>query len=202
MPTLNPGRSIYLVSLETSFLMSSSAANPFKKSGIVIFNKNPSTGQITSFRHNSISSLTEIKKYFGYQIDNNSTEVINFSNKFLGFGNSVDTSLVKGDPRFPVAKLNANVVTGVAPLTVNYTAVGSSAGSGSSILGYEYKPGDGSVTGYSNTFSHTFNTPGVYPSTLRVMNAEGIYSDIDSVTITVTSQGNNSNSETMIGMNL
>lgn len=90
-----------------TFSMSSATAAFLRRSGLIVFHKNPVTGQITSYRHNSISSLAEIKQYFGYQFDNNSGQLVTLPNKFLGFATQPDLTDVV--PPTPPANLRTAI---------------------------------------------------------------------------------------------
>jgi len=84
------------------------------------------------------------------------------------------------------AKLTATPTSGPAPLSVTFSAAGSTG----AIVSFTLDFGDGS-TPYSGTdltvsISHTYNNPGTYTATLTVFDAQG-RRDTDSVTITVFS---------------
>lgn len=89
----------------------------------------------------------------------------------------------------PTAVITATPQSGVAPLTVAFSAASSAdPNSGGSILGYEWNFGDG-TTSVANAPSKTYNTAGTYTVTLRVMNSQNVYSDPVTRTITVTGSG-------------
>ncbi len=89
--------------------------------------------------------------------------------------------------RAPTAVLNATSTSGTAPLTVSFSATGSSdPDAGDFILGYEWDFGDGTPFNNSNAPSHTYNTPGTYTARLRVMDNRNLYSAPVSRTITVS----------------
>ena len=82
------------------------------------------------------------------------------------------------------AKLTANPTSGPAPLSVTFSAAGSTG----AIVSFTLDFGDGSEP-YSGTdltvsISHTYNNPGTYTATLTVSDAQG-RTATDSVTITV-----------------
>lgn len=84
------------------------------------------------------------------------------------------------------AKLTANPTSGPAPLSVTFSAAGSTG----PIVSYTLDFGDGSSP-YSGTditvnISHTYDTPGTYTAVLTVQDAQG-RTDTDSVTINVLS---------------
>ena len=83
------------------------------------------------------------------------------------------------------AKLTANPTSGPAPLSVTFSAAGSTG----AIVSFTLDFGDGSEP-YSGTdltvsISHTYNNPGTYTATLTVSDAQGRTAQA-SVTITVT----------------
>lgn len=77
----------------------------------------------------------------------------------------------------PIAMLSADNVNGPAPFTVHFDASGSSepAGSCGTINSYTLDFGDGStpVTQSTPTFTHTYNTSGVFPARLTVGDTVG-----------------------------
>lgn len=82
------------------------------------------------------------------------------------------------------AKLTANPTSGPAPLSVTFSAAGSTG----PIVSFTLDFGDGSSP-YSGTditvnISHTYDTPGTYTAVLTVQDAQG-RTDTDSVTINV-----------------
>lgn len=87
----------------------------------------------------------------------------------------------------PIAYLSANVTSGVAPLTVNFT-VGGTEANGSLLVGGQYRldvDGDGLFdwTGSSGgTVSHAFGKAGTYRVLLRVFNASGNFDDATVIT--------------------
>jgi len=82
----------------------------------------------------------------------------------------------------PTAQIAASTVRGTAPLTVSFSAAGSSDPDGS-ITAYDWQFGDGSsATGASTT--HVYTTPGSYSAQLRVTDNSGL-SASSAVTITV-----------------
>ena len=86
----------------------------------------------------------------------------------------------------PVAVLNASPLSGNAPLQVSFNATGSSdPDAGDFILGYQWNFGDGSPINNSNAPTHTYNTPGTYTVTLKVMDNRDMYSTAITKTITV-----------------
>ncbi len=82
-------------------------------------------------------------------------------------------------PPGPVAVIQADQLSGNAPLTVNFDASGSSG----TPTDWQWQVSDGTVATGSATFSHTFTTPGEYTVTVTAINLAG--SDTDTVTITV-----------------
>ncbi|MEO1585998.1 MAG: PKD domain-containing protein, partial [Bacteroidota bacterium] len=96
-------------------------------------------------------------------------------------GNCADTLVRTNyiDVIGPDANFSAGTLTGCAPLGVTFTDL-SVADSGTSLVNWQWDFGDGGVgTGPNPTY--TFNTPGDYDITLRVLDSEGC---IDSITRT------------------
>ena len=89
--------------------------------------------------------------------------------------------------RAPTAVLNATPTSGTAPLTVSFSATGSSdPDAGDFILGYEWDFGDGTPFNNSNAPSHTYTAAGTYTARLRVMDNRNLYSAPVTRTITVS----------------
>ncbi len=120
-----------------------------------------------------------------------------------GTGFSIANSATTGDGQYtvagnlscsnpPVAALAANVNSGNAPLTVNFTGSGTiPTGACGPISSYIFDFGDGSqVTQATPTASHTYTNPGTYPARVRVVTAGGVTSaNIAEQIITVNSAG-------------
>lgn len=83
----------------------------------------------------------------------------------------------------PVAKISANKISGLAPLTVNFTGTGTDIDG--TITSYSWNFGDNSSSSLQNP-SHTYNNSGVYLVTLTVTDDSG-NKDSDFINITVTS---------------
>ena len=81
----------------------------------------------------------------------------------------------------PVAVASANIISGPAPLTVNFTGGNSSDDNGITTFRWEFKDGSSS-TEMNNT--HTFNSPGVYYVDLFVTDEQGL-TDFAGILITV-----------------
>lgn len=85
----------------------------------------------------------------------------------------------------PTAHLTSNVASGTAPLTVTFSGESSTAGD-APIVSYAFETG-GEVISTTTTGNEVlYATPGTYSVTLTVTDENGL-SDIDTVTITVTS---------------
>jgi PKD repeat protein len=82
----------------------------------------------------------------------------------------------------PTATASANLLTGLAPLTVSFT--GSGTDSDGSIASYAWNFGDGTTSIQQNP-SHTYNSAGTYTATLTVTDNGGA-TGTATVTITVT----------------
>ena len=95
---------------------------------------------------------------------------------------SVPSSL--GQP--PVAVVTQSApVTGLAPLTVNFSSAGSYDPEGTALT-YDWDFGDGSTASTLANPSHVYNTPGTYAASLVVFDASGLSASA-SVTILVQS---------------
>jgi PKD repeat protein len=86
----------------------------------------------------------------------------------------------------PTAVASANVTSGTAPLSVNFTGSGSSDSDGS-IVSYAWVFGDGGSATTANP-SHSYTTAGSYVATLTVTDDDGA-TDTDTITINVTNPG-------------
>ena len=87
----------------------------------------------------------------------------------------------------PVAAATADPMSGTAPLTVNFSAAGSSDTDGT-IERYEWDFGDGD-NGSGEQVQHAYTAPGTYTANLTVTDDDGD-SGTDDVTITVSSPDN------------
>ncbi|MBW4061435.1 PKD domain-containing protein [Candidatus Saccharibacteria bacterium] len=76
-------------------------------------------------------------------------------------------------PTLACVQLTGNVISGTAPLTVNYTGEGSS--SGQTITKYTFDFGDSSTpaSGASRTATHTYKTAGTFTAALTVTGSLG-----------------------------
>jgi PKD repeat protein len=95
-------------------------------------------------------------------------------------------AIVVGGAQPPVAVASADVTTGIAPLTVNLSATGSSDADGS-IVSYTWSFSEGG-TQTGATVQRLYSTPGTYTATLTVTDNAGL-TGTASVTISVGSQG-------------
>lgn len=86
----------------------------------------------------------------------------------------------------PTAVATANVTSGTAPLSVNFTGSGSSDSDGT-IASYAWNFGDGGSATTANP-SHSYTAVGTYIATLTVTDDDGA-TDTDTVTINVTNPG-------------
>ncbi len=90
----------------------------------------------------------------------------------------------------PVARISASVVSGPAPLDVNFDGSNSTdADEGDSIVSYVFDFGDGSATVSSSaaTVSHVYDAAGSYVASLNVIDSQGAQSESAAmVEITVT----------------
>lgn len=83
----------------------------------------------------------------------------------------------------PTAVASADLTTGLAPLTVNFTGVGSDADG--QVASYSWNFGDGSPALTGETANHTYVNPGVYTATLTVTDNAGL-TNTSTVAITVS----------------
>ena len=108
-------------------------------------------------------------------------------------------SIAIGGARAPTAVLTADRTSGSAPLTVNFSASGSSDADGT-IASYVWTFSDsGSQTGA--TAQRIYNAPGTYTATLTVTDNSGL-TDSKSITITVGTAGGATLSVADIGMSM
>lgn len=103
-------------------------------------------------------------------------------------------SKIKTENTSPVANIHADVISGTAPLTVNFTA-SSSSDNDNDVLSYSWDFGDGTDVSHYQTINHTFTEKGIYQVTLIVDDGQGeqngstdittiqIYVDIETGTI-------------------
>ncbi len=95
-------------------------------------------------------------------------------------------SITVGGAQRPTAVPTADRTSGAAPLTVNFSAAGSSDADGS-IVSYAWNFGDGSQ-GSGDSSAHTYGVLGTYTATLTVTDNAGL-TDTKPVTITVGTPG-------------
>lgn len=88
----------------------------------------------------------------------------------------------------PVAVASGTPTSGVAPLTVNFSAAGSNDPDGS-IASYSWNFGDGTALGTTATVSHVYQAAGAYAVVLTVTDNRGAKSTAQ-VTITVSPDPN------------
>ena len=88
----------------------------------------------------------------------------------------------------PVAMASATPTSGIAPLTVNFSAAGSNDPDGS-IASYSWNFGDGTALGTTATVSHVYQSAGTYTAVLTVTDNRGAKSTAQAV-ITVNPDPN------------
>lgn len=88
----------------------------------------------------------------------------------------------------PVAMASATPTSGIAPLTVNFSAAGSNDPDGS-IASYSWNFGDGTALGTTATVSHVYQSAGTYTAVLTVTDNRGAKSTAQ-VVITVSPDPN------------
>ncbi|MEH6770807.1 putative Ig domain-containing protein [Maribacter arcticus] len=86
----------------------------------------------------------------------------------------------------PVAVLEADVITGDAPLTVNFT--GSNSTDDTGVINYLWDFKDGTPNEMIADPTHIFNTPGTYDVELTV--SDGVLTNLATLTITVNTPAN------------
>lgn len=104
-------------------------------------------------------------------------------------GNYVITGTLvpTGTKQAPVAAISATTTSGIAPLTVSFSGIGSTDADGT-IVSYSWDLGNGtSATGL--TASATYATAGTYTATLTVVDSDGL-ADTAVVSVTVNSPPN------------
>ena len=85
-------------------------------------------------------------------------------------------------PELPEAKVAADPVVGGPPLTVAFSAAGSTAPLGRTIVDYEWDFGDGSPAAKGETTTHVYAARGRYTATVTVTDSAG-YDDTETVEI-------------------
>ncbi|WP_127140666.1 PKD domain-containing protein, partial [Flagellimonas marinaquae] len=105
------------------------------------------------------------------------------SSGVLGQPLTITFSVVASTGGLPVALATADVESGEAPLTVNFT--GSNSIDDTGISSYQWDFGDGSAVSTEADPAHTYTNAGNYSAVLIVTDGDG-QQDTDTVTITVT----------------
>lgn len=134
---------------------------------------------------------TELLKTTGLEVNSLvSGQSYTFKVRAVDFmGNESDpATLTIMTNRAPTAVLSASSVSGTTPLVVTFHANGSTdPDSEDYILGFDWNFGDG-TTSIANNLEHTYNEPGEYTVTLKVMDNRGMRSQQVSTIISVTGQ--------------
>jgi PKD repeat protein len=86
---------------------------------------------------------------------------------------SISGTLVGSAMQAPVAAASANVTSGVAPLTVAFSSVGSRDPDGT-IVGYNWNFGDGTANSSEPNPSHVYTSAGTFTATLTVTDNSGL----------------------------
>jgi PKD repeat protein len=81
-----------------------------------------------------------------------------------------DYITINAPPGAPTATFSADIVSGIAPLTVTFTAVTSGT-----VEGWHWRFGDGSAAFTGPVVSHTYVTSGTFDVSLTVSNTIGSY---------------------------
>jgi hypothetical protein len=133
------------------------------------------------------------QNWFYHDLASNAVQQTNGSGNLDQHDNYLGTSVPSGTT-LPTAVVQADVLTGVAPLTVNFNGSGSSA-PGGSIIDYRWYFGDGSgaigAAAKNAQASYTFNDPGKYNVVLQVRGADGVAAR-NVVPVTVVPSGSGS----------
>jgi PKD repeat protein len=96
-----------------------------------------------------------------------------------------DSLVITVNNRAPVAAAGADVISGTAPLTVNFNSAGSNdPDSSGSIASYAWDFGDGGNSSAANP-SHTYTTAGSFDAILTVTDNLGATDDAAAVTVDV-----------------
>lgn len=99
---------------------------------------------------------------------------------------SVSSVTVTIPNRAPNAVISANVLTGTAPLTVQFNASNSTdSDEGDFVLGYDWEFGINSAVASSVNPTYTYTTPGTYTVRLRVMDSNNLRGEWVSTTVIV-----------------
>lgn len=118
-----------------------------------------------------------------------------FSYEYAGFDLGESTG---GNPdpvnRPPVAVITANVLSGVAPLTVNFTGANSyDLDTGDSVVVFDWNFGNGNTSAQVSS-TQIYSTPGTYNVTLRVQDENGAFSTTVTRQIVVSASPGNGTS--------
>jgi PKD repeat protein len=89
----------------------------------------------------------------------------------LPVGSALFARLTVESNEAPVARLQADVIEGRAPLTVQFDGTGSTDPDG--VFRYDWQFGDGRAEALDPAPIHTYNRPGIYEATLQVYDQEG-----------------------------
>ena len=96
---------------------------------------------------------------------------------------SVSGTIVPSNSQPPTAAASANPTSGIAPLTVAFSSVGSSDPDGT-IVGYNWNFGDGTANSTEANPSHVYTSAGTFTAVLTVTDNSGLTAT-SSVSITV-----------------
>lgn len=89
----------------------------------------------------------------------------------------------------PFAVLNASATSITTGTAVTFNANGSTVGGSGIIIGYDWNFGAGNGTSFSNSPTITFNNPGTFPVTLRVLrDSDNVYSERTTRAIVVSGE--------------
>lgn len=143
--------------------------------------------------NNGIKLNTELLTETTYQLTGlplgSSNAILVRAVDFVG-NESAPSAITVITNRKPTAVLNANVLIGAIPLTVNFSSTGSSdpdTGSGDFVLGFDWNFGNGN-TASSNSSTQIYTVAGVYTVSLRVVDNRELRSDFVFANVTVISE--------------
>ncbi|MEZ4722657.1 MAG: PKD domain-containing protein [Flavobacteriales bacterium] len=142
---------------------------------------------VVSFTDQSSTSSGTITSW-SWDFDNTNTSVLqNPSAGFITPGNYVVTLTVTNSGgqsasathtitvyNKPTVSLSSTPSSGCAPLAVQFSSSGSSAGSGT-IQSYQWDFGDGSSFSTAQNPAHTYNTGGTFIPSLKITNSHGCH---------------------------
>ncbi len=132
------------------------------------------------------SNLSQVPLFFANQLGLYVVELTACDAAGCGFGDVITVSIVDNLP--PTAVASADVVSGPAPLTVNFDGSASSDPEGGPLV-HLWTFTDTYTNSFLISPSHTYVTPGTYTESLTVFDDWGLLGE-DTILITVLPQAN------------